>query len=116
MIPLQNAIFLISLAELLERKSGSNYQSVRRVANHILSKMNNFSFRFFLVSITSFLAIITKTSANIEVTFMKKILNKCTRKLQSFEQSDVSLPSKLLAKAIPASNLKGNLLKTKVLG
>ena len=63
--------------------------------------------RLFLVFLLSFFTILfTNVNANIEVTFMKKILNKCTRKLQSFEQSDVSFSSKLLAKAVPPSKLK----------
>ena len=69
--------------------------------------MGNTFISLFLVFLLSFFTLLfTNVSANIEVTFMKKILNKCTRKLQSFEQSDVTFSSKLLAKAVPPSRLK----------
>ena len=73
----------------------------------VIKTMDNTFIRLFLVFLLSFFTILfTNVSANIEVTFMKKILNKCTRKLQSFEQSDVSFSSKLLAKAVPPSKLQ----------
>ena len=79
----------------------------------VIKTMDNTFIRLFLVFLLSFFTILfTNVSANIEVTFMKKILNKCTRKLQSFEQSDVSFSSKLLAKAVPPSKLKSKYIPT----
>ena len=84
------------------------------IGNHsksVIKTMDNTFMRLFFVFLLSFFTILfTNVSANIEVTFMKKILNKCTRKLQSFEQSDVSFSSKLLAKAVPPSKLKSKYL------
>ena len=98
----------------LERERGSNYQ---RSSSGNLVPIGNPSimdiFLRFSLSIMVILVPISLTvQADLEMGFMKKLLNKCSRKLRSFEQasgsSDVmERKTKLLAKAIPPTNLQG---------
>ena len=67
--------------------------------------------RFSLSILVILVPIATSVQADLEMGFMKRLMFKCSRKLQSFEQASGSSvmerKTKLLAKAIPPTNLQG---------
>ena len=78
-----------------------------------MEKIISHKLLFTFVTILITLSVLVKGNEN----FMKKILNKCSRKLRLFEQasgsSDVmDMKTKLLAKAVPPTKLEGNIFLT----
>ena len=70
--------------------------------------MGNFlRFLFLIIAILVSLSFAVET--NLEMGFMKRLMFKCSRKLRSFEQTsgNMKMKTKLLAKAIPPTNLEG---------